>query len=283
MEIKSLKGIDFNALYKAFNQVFADYEMQLDKMQLQSMLKRRGFNPDLSFAAFDKDEIVAFTFNGIGDFNGLSTAYDTGTGTLKEYRGQGLASQIFEYSVPYLREMGIKQYLLEVLQHNPKAISVYTKQGFETTREFYYFRQKSEKIENKIKAIDYPYTIKPISINDFDSITRFWDFIPSWQNSLESIDRAKDDFVSLGLFSENRLVGYFVFEPTSGDITQLAVDKQERRKGIASLLLKEMIDLNKNDSVKVINTDITNDPLTHFLQSKNIPIAGKQFEMIKKI
>ncbi len=283
MEIKSLKGIDFNALYKAFNQAFADYEMQLDKMQLQSMLKRRGFNPDLSFAAFDKDEIVAFTFNGIGDFNGLSTAYDTGTGTLKEYRGQGLASQIFEYSVPYLREMGIKQYLLEVLQHNPKAISVYTKQGFETTREFYYFRQKSEKIENKIKAIDYPYTIKPISINDFDSITRFWDFIPSWQNSLESIDRAKDDFVSLGLFSENRLVGYFVFEPTSGDITQLAVDKQERRKGIASLLLKEMIDLNKNDSVKVINTDITNDPLTHFLQSKNIPIAGKQFEMIKKI
>ncbi len=283
MEIKSLKGIDFNALYKAFNQAFADYEMQLDKMQLQSMLKRRGFNPDLSFAAFDKDEIVAFTFNGIGDFNGLSTAYDTGTGTLKEYRGQGLASQIFEYSVPYLREMGIKQYLLEVLQHNPKAISVYTKQGFETTREFYYFRQKSEKIENKIKAIDYPYTIKPISINDFDSITRFWDFIPSWQNSLESIDRAKDDFVSLGLFSENRLVGYFVFEPTSGDIIQLAVDKQERRKGIASLLLKEMIDLNKNDSVKVINTDITNDPLTHFLQSKNIPIAGKQFEMIKKI
>lgn len=283
MEIKSLKGIDFNALYKAFNQAFADYEMQLDKMQLQSMLKRRGFNPDLSFAAFDKDEIVAFTFNGIGDFNGLSTAYDTGTGTLKEYRGQGLASQIFEYSVPYLREMGIKQYLLEVLQHNPKAISVYTKQGFETTREFYYFRQKSEKIENKIKAIDYPYTIKPISINDFDSITRFWDFIPSWQNSLESIDRAKDDFVSLGLFFENRLVGYSVFEPTSGDITQLAVDKQERRKGIASLLLKEMIDLNKNDSVKVINTDITNDPLTHFLQSKNIPIAGKQFEMIKKI
>lgn len=283
MEIKSLKGIDFNALYKAFNQAFADYEMQLDKMQLQSMLKRRGFNPDLSFAAFDKDGIVAFTFNGIGDFNGLSTAYDTGTGTLKEYRGRGLASQIFEYSVPYLREMGIKQYLLEVLQHNPKAISVYTKQGFETTREFYYFRQKSEKIENKIKAIDYPYTIKPISINDFDSITRFWDFIPSWQNSLESIDRAKDDFVSLGLFFENRLVGYSVFEPTSGDITQLAVDKQERRKGIASLLLKEMIDLNKNDSVKVINTDITNDPLTHFLQSKNIPIAGKQFEMIKKI
>lgn len=57
------------------------------------MLKRRGFNPDLSFAAFDGSEIDAFILNGIGDFNGLPTAYDIGTGTRKEYRGKGWATE----------------------------------------------------------------------------------------------------------------------------------------------------------------------------------------------
>jgi GNAT superfamily N-acetyltransferase len=131
MQIKSLTKIDFNTIFKAFNQVFA---------------------------AFDSNEIVSFTLNGIGNFNGIPTAYDTGT--LKEYRGKGLATQIFEYSIPYLKEMNIQQYLLEVLQHNTKAVS------------------------------------------------DFWDFHPSWQNSFESIERAAENFVGLGVFIEKKLVGY---------------------------------------------------------------------------
>ena len=96
MEIKSLSNISFDELFGAFEQAFADYEIQLNKAELMTMLKRRGFNPELSFAVFDGDKIVSFTCNGIGDFNGTPTAYDTGTGTLKDYRGRGLATRIFE-------------------------------------------------------------------------------------------------------------------------------------------------------------------------------------------
>lgn len=234
MEIKSLGKTDFDTIFKAFNQAFADYEVQLDKVQLQTMLKRRGFNPDLSFAAFDGNEMVAFTLNGIGNFHGIPTAYDTGTGTLKDYRGKGLATKIFEYSIPYLKEAGIKQYLLEVLQHNTKAVSVYRKLGFEVTREFNYFMQKNNEINSEIKKSDAPYSIKQIDIEKFDSIPDFWDFHPSWQNSFESIKRATKDVVSLGVFTEKKLIAYCVVEPTSGDITQIAVDKQARRKGIAT-------------------------------------------------
>ena len=120
MEIKSLEKTSFGTLSEAFGQAFADYEVQLDKTQLRRMLRRRGFDPRLSFAAFDGERIAAFTLNGTGNFNGLPTAYDTGTGTLEAYRGQGLAAKVFEHSIPYLREAGIRQYLLEVLQHNTK-------------------------------------------------------------------------------------------------------------------------------------------------------------------
>ena len=134
MEIRSLADTAFDTLYEAFSQAFADYEVQINGAQLRRMLKRRGFDPRLSFAAFDGDRIAAFTLNGIGNYDGLPTAYDTGTGTLEAYRGQGLATRIFEHSIPYLKEVGIGRYLLEVLQHNTKAVSVYRKLGFEVTR-----------------------------------------------------------------------------------------------------------------------------------------------------
>ncbi|WP_300703922.1 hypothetical protein [Bacteroides sp.] len=77
IEIKSFANIGFDVLFTAFEQAFAEYEVQQDKVQLQRMLKRRGFNPNLSFAAFEGDKIVAFTLNGIGNYYGVRTAYDT--------------------------------------------------------------------------------------------------------------------------------------------------------------------------------------------------------------
>lgn len=283
MEIKSLGNTSHDELFRAFEQAFADYELQLNKTELLTMLKRRGFNPELSFAAFEGNKIVSFTCNGIGDFNGTRMAYDTGTGTLKDYRGKGLATQIFEYSIPHLREAGIKEYLLEVLQHNTGAVSVYSKLGFEVTREFYYFRTEPEQIKNEVKTPDFPYTLKTININEHGSIPNFWDFNPSWQNSIESINRTLEDFICLGVFTEGKLVGYEVFDPTSGDVTQIAIDKPYRHKGIGSLLFQKMIESNKHASIKIVNTDISCDSIIAFLKAKNIEPTGKQFEMIKKL
>lgn len=283
MEIRHLGHTSSDDLFGAFQQAFADYEIQLNKTELFSMLKRRGFDPKLSFAAFEGNKIVSFTCNGIGSFYGTPTAYDTGTGTLQDYRGEGLATQVFEYSIPYLKEAGIKEYLLEVLQHNTGAVSVYSKLGFRVTREFYYFRPENEQINHEVKTPDFPCTIQPININEHDSIPGFWDFKPSWQNSLESINRKLSDFICIGIFTEGKLIGYGVFEPLSGDVTQIAVNKQFRHKGAGTLLFQKMLESNKHDSIKIVNTDINCNSINAFLRSKNIEPTGKQFEMIKKL
>lgn len=283
MEIKSLCNTSFDDLFEAFDRAFADYEMQLNKEELLTMLKRRSFDRKASFGAFDGDKIVSFTCNGIGDFYGTPTAYDTGTGTQKEYQGRGLATQVFEYSIPHLKELGVEEYLLEVLQHNTGALSVYRKLGFEVTREFYYFKPKNEQINRVVSTLDSSYTLQPIKMDEHNAMSDFWDFKPSWQNSFEAINKTREDFICLGVFFESRLVGYGVFEPGSGDVTQLAVAKPHRRRGIGSLLFQHMLESNKHSSVKIINTDIACDSMTAFLKSKNIEPAGKQFEMIKKL
>ncbi|MDR2585202.1 MAG: GNAT family N-acetyltransferase [Prevotellaceae bacterium] len=283
MKIKSLGKTDFETITKACIDAFADYEIKLNAEELKTMWKRRGFSPDLSFAAFEGGNIVSYTLNGIGNFNGIKMAYDTGTGTLKEYRGQGLATKIFEYSIPHLKAANINHYLLEVLQHNTKAVSVYRKIGFEATREFNYFMWKNEELKNEIKKTEVPCSIEKIEIEKLSFVSGFWDFYPSWQNSFESIQRTREDFIILGAFAEDKLIGYCVFEPVSGDITQIAVDKPHRRKGIASLLLHEVGKFNKNTTMKLVNADISCNSIVEFLKVKNIEISGKQFEMIKEI
>ena len=283
MEIRSLEKISFERIFKAFAAAFADYDIQLNADELKTMLKRRGFNPDLSFAAFEGEEIVSFTLNGTGNFNGQRMAYDTGTGTLKAFRGKGLATDIFSYSIPYLKEANIHYYLLEVLQHNTKAVSVYRKIGFEVTREFNYFIWENEEFNNEVKYSDSPYSIEAIDLKKHDSIPVFWDYYPSWQNSFKSIQRAPEDFICLGAFNDQELLGYCVFEPNSGDITQLAVSKVFRRKGIGSLLVQEASKSNRNSKTKLINADVSCDSIVEFLKVKNIEATGKQFEMIKKL
>lgn len=48
MKYRSLSNTSFDELFEAFQQAFADYEIQLDKGEHWAMLKRRGFNPELS-------------------------------------------------------------------------------------------------------------------------------------------------------------------------------------------------------------------------------------------
>ncbi len=80
------------------------------------------------------------------------------------------------------------------------------------------------------------------------------------------------------------MVGYIVFEPAAGDITGIAVSPYLRRRGIGSVLLAEMLRLNRAQGVKCINTERGRDAsIAGFLAAKNIPLAGMQFEMVKKL
>lgn len=283
MNIKSLENTGFDIIAYAFNEAFCKYEIQISKKELSLMLKRRGFVPELSFGAFDGERLVSFTLNGIGLYNGFLTAYDTGTGTLEEHRGKGLASEVFNYSLPFLKKAGVTQYLLEVLQHNTTAISVYKNQGFITTREFGYYRIRQSEI--RLRDCNYSpwFGFQEISLDRVISCATFQDFLPSWQNSLESIARSQEGFKFLGASDNDKLIGYCILEPKSGDITQIAVDKRYRRQGVGTSLLSHALQLNENECVKVVNTDVKCASISGFLESNSISLSGKQYEMIKNL
>lgn len=283
MEIQSLAHLGSDQLFAAFSEAFKDYELQLVQSELEIMISRRGYVPKLSFGAFENDRLVSFTLNGIGNFNGIKTAYDTGTGTIEEYRGQGLASRIFQDSLPELKKAGVRQYLLEVLQNNTSAISVYRKQGFEVSREFNYFVEQSENVRLEKYQLPAGYRIQPIVLSLKEQMIACQDFTPSWQNSFESVERRLSDFCLWGAFAGETLAGYCIFEPNSGDITQIAVATAHRNRGLATCLLREAAQTNKHKNLKLINTNTECDSITRWAESIGLTLRGKQFEMVRAL
>lgn len=282
-QIKSLKHASFDALYKAFHEAFIDYEVQINKKELANMLKRRGYVPELSFGAFDENKLVAFTFNGIGSYNNIKTAYDTGTGTIPAYRGQGLAGKIFSHSIPFLQAAGIKQYLLEVLQNNTTAVSLYKKQGFTISREFFYYVDSIEQLKRESPKANKNLTIHILPKFPDALLKKTWDFNPSWQNSNDAIQRDIEKFIGLAAYYNNSMVGYLIFEPMSGDITQLGTLPEHRRKGIAKQLLNFAIENHYLKKLKILNIETNCSTLNSFLHSLGCSPLGKQYEMIKSL
>jgi len=142
IEYKTLEGIDTEILYTVFLNAFKDYQvnMEISLLKFNELLISRGYNSQISMGAFENGELVGFVFNGLRKWNEKPTAYDTGTGVIREYRKQGITSNLMLNIKNLLKSKKIYQYLLEVIKTNTNALELYKKQGFEIVREFECYR-----------------------------------------------------------------------------------------------------------------------------------------------
>lgn len=147
--IHSLESVSFKDLYAAFSSAFKDYDFSLNADELRRMLDRRGYNPQLSFGVFFEGRLISFVLNGTGMYNNILTAYDTGTGTVPSFRGLHLTQKIFTFSLELICQQGVRQYVLEVLQHNHKALNSNHR---EVNRQYYPTEQLRQ--SNAIKKND---------------------------------------------------------------------------------------------------------------------------------
>jgi ribosomal protein S18 acetylase RimI-like enzyme len=283
--IKNLSNVTIPEIHKAWTDAFSDYvvPVNLSVEKLTYMLDRRGCDLNISFGAFDNGELVGFILNGIGQWNEKMTAYDTGTGLVKKYRRRGIATKLFDESLPLLREKNIKQYLLEVIQTNNSAIDLYRKKGFEVTREFNCYVVSRKDIQIQETTLNSEFPIQKINTPDWDLFSTFWDFPPSWQNSIDSIKRKLDHFTILGMSDKGKIIGYGIIENPTGDIPQIAIESSFRRKGLATTLIKNLIEHSKSDEIRIINTDSANTPFERFTDSINISSDLGQYEMVLEL
>ncbi|KOY67229.1 GNAT family N-acetyltransferase [Clostridium sporogenes] len=279
----TLENIGIETLHKTFLNAFSDYQVKMDLpiLKFQYMLQRRGYVAKASIGAFNDDILVGFVLNGVRNWDGKLTAYDTGTGVIETYRKQGITSNMLLNVRQLFKEMEVEQYLLEVIQSNTSAFQIYKKQGFKILRDFECFHLDKNKY-NPITTYKVEH-INMVNPDDWRELKGFWDFVPSWQNSIDSINAISDAFIYSVVRLNDSIVGYGVIDKKTGDIPQIAVNKNYRCKGIASSIITDLIKNTESNNINVINVDGESKPMKDFLLKLGFQYGVSQYEMILKL
>jgi ribosomal protein S18 acetylase RimI-like enzyme len=274
---------DTGILYQTFMTAFADYSQDISHITETYFTNRaikNGVNYQTSAGVFFQGEVVGFTLVATDQFNGSYSAFDAFTGIAKPHRGQGLAKAMFEFIVPKLKANGVETFYLEVLQDNEPAVRAYQKAGFAITRELDAFSIEWEhaRLNNGVGKNIEIYSIPKAQL---DQTAKFFDWQPSWENSLASIHRIPDEALYLGAYIQGSLVGVLVHYPLLNWILCLAVHKSFRRLRIGTALLGHLhASISAQfPSTRIINVEHTDIGMIKFLESAGFIFFGNQYEM----
>lgn len=130
------------AMKDAHNTAFLDhpnFTPWTDTMWKQWVTDSRSFRPGLSYLVVDPaqdDRIVAYVqtneYDAYFTATGRREAYVGKVGTLREYRGRGIASTLLGHCLRAYRDAGYDEASLDVDSENPTgALGVYRRAGFE--------------------------------------------------------------------------------------------------------------------------------------------------------
>jgi ribosomal protein S18 acetylase RimI-like enzyme len=283
LTLKSLSQNDLSTIYQTFMAAFADYVhdfSQVTETIFANRMIKNGVDFDASVGVFYQGELVGITLVGLDDFNGCCAAFDAGTGIIQPFRGQGLAKAMFDFARPALEAKGVERFYLEVIRTNDRAVRAYRKTGFSVTRELDSFEIRFENA-NLDHVAERNITICTIPKPDLRTVGDFFDWHPSWENSISSILRIPDHVLLLGAFVQGQLVGFLAYYPALSWIMSLAVHKSFRRQKIGSTLLAHLrAEIGARvPATKIINVAHTDDGMITFLQAVGFGFAFDQFEM----
>jgi ribosomal protein S18 acetylase RimI-like enzyme len=270
----------FSRLYDAFIEAFSDYvfPFALTETQFRNHIVFNGVDLSRTIGCIDNGRLVGFSLNGFGNWNGVPTAYDAGTGVVPAYRRRGISEAMFEKMLPVFKADGIKQFLLEVVTSNEPAFRLYEKLGFKTVRTLALLQCDTSVTANQPSG---DIEIREIVEPDWQLLAKLWDGQPSWQNSIDAVIRSRPVKRILGAFNGDGCVGYIVFSSFSGRIAQLAVDRDQRHHGVGAALVRAMqAETAEGFALQVINIDKDNKPAMEFFKDLGFYERLSQYEMV---
>ncbi|MBI1837102.1 MAG: GNAT family N-acetyltransferase [Flavobacteriia bacterium] len=279
MTFQTLEKIDLHFFTENYNLAFSDYivPIKMSIKQLRSKINGDRIALNLSVGTFKNEQLIGAMLIGIDTINGVKTAYNAGTGVIPSMRGNQITEKMYAFILPYLRKKGIEQSLLEVILENPKAIYIYEKIGYKVNRIFNCFKGNIS-----ISSYNTEVGIKSETNLDWNEITAFWDWNPSWQNNIAAVESLKSTLKIYGAYLENIKVGYLIFNPINNKVVQFAVAKKHRKTGVACALFKEL-NMIQETPILVVNTAENSNETNYFLNSIGLRQNVQQYEMILKI
>jgi len=239
---KNCNDVDFEMVYQCFNEGFSDYIVKFD-LPLEAF-RKRFFGPEgnelkHSFIAIENNRPVGLVLGGIKDYQGIKTMRCGAFCIVPDYRGTGIADELFYLHKERAISEGCSQMMLENIIGNDRALNFYKKHGYEKIYELQYFQLSDL---SKLKNFNNEYDIKPVEFSQLEDVReRMGDVYINWQNDFPYIEKSEGQH-NYGAFMDNKMVGILSINEY-GRINLIWVDKKYRGQKIGSTLLSNAIEM----------------------------------------
>lgn len=141
LEVRGYDDTFAAAMHAAHNEAFVDhpnFTPWTEVMWKQWVTESRSFRPELSFVVVEPsapERVVAYVqsaeFDAHFEATGRREAYVGKVGTLREFRGRGLAGTLLRHALAAYQAAGYDEAALDVDSENPTgALGVYERAGF---------------------------------------------------------------------------------------------------------------------------------------------------------
>ncbi|CAD0221438.1 GNAT family N-acetyltransferase [Chryseobacterium sp. JV274] len=281
MEFKTLANTSIDEILSVFNHSFSDYVIpfHLTKEVLVSKIAAEKMDMNISVGAFEDGKLVGFILQSEKVENGEKIIYNGGTGVVPESRGKGLVRKMYDFIIPVLKERNANTLLLEVIEGNQPAIRAYENLGFTIVRRLLCFNGSIKQGEGNAEV-----SIRDLNDFQWKLLCSFWDIEPSWQGSVFVLEPMPENYVTLGAYMKDKLVGYIVYSPAVKKIYQFAVDKNYRNRGIGTKLFNAIKEKNGGQTIALNNVDDSSENTSQFL-SERVGLNNwlSQFEMKRPV
>ncbi|MDR2237928.1 MAG: GNAT family N-acetyltransferase [Chryseobacterium sp.] len=273
MEFKTLANISIDELLAVFNLSFSDYivPFHLTREMLTSKIAAEKLDLNISVGAFEDGKLISFILQAERTEDGKKIIYNGGTGVVPESRGKGLVRKMYDFIIPVLKDRGAEVLLLEVIEGNAAAVRAYENLGFTVARKLLCFKGAILS-----EAGNPDITLRKINEFDWEKLRLFWDIEPSWQASVFALNPMPENYVVLGAYADENLIGYLIHNPFAGKIYQIAVHKEYRKQGTGKALFAAIA---AGQPVSLNNVEDTSKNTRIFLEKAGLENWLSQFEM----
>ena len=271
MDIRTINKEDFKQLHSAFCRAFSNnavvFNPTLEEFD-QRVHQKIQVDYALSASAFDGDEMIGFILHTSNLYQGLPTAFNGGTGVIPGFRNQRTGLDLYEFLLPKIASASLARILLEVIETNENAINLYRSIGFSFKRRFLCYKMVGE-IKGKST-----WSVQKGTVDDMNE--DFAEFEPSFVDSRGQLLTSKENVLKVE--KDNKTIGYLVFQPSIGRISQIAVDRNHRRESVGSSLLFAASQASKKP-LTIMNIPDDEFGMQKFLNTNGFENQINQFEM----
>jgi ribosomal protein S18 acetylase RimI-like enzyme len=265
----------FSKLHTAFNSAFKDYfipfNVSFDDFRNRLNFKLR-INSDCSYLAIKNDFVVGFALHTLNYYRGKLMLYNGGTGVVSGFRRSGIASDLLKMLEEDMPNE-VEDIVLEVIQENLAAIDLYDKVGFKISRNYRCF-----KLTDKVSPKSRLPMIRKMKW-DPSRYENMRDFDPSFIDSDLQIPSNFQNELLLEAMDQEYCVGYILFQPRNGRITQFGVHREHRKCGIGTNLIAAAQGLSQRRELTIINVPFEEKETCDAVANMGFVNQVKQYEM----